>query len=127
MPAGWEKRHFSLEVRLWVDYTDLWSINPFVPNALFLYPLKTSENRQVFWCFQGLEKGCIGNDWVKESTNIENGDNFNELKVIKKTLVNIIIRNWITAYLLILSKALVKMFPWEQKIGPIFWLSFSVL
>ena len=23
-------------------------INPFVPNALFLYPLKTSENRKIF-------------------------------------------------------------------------------
>ena len=32
------------------------SINPFVPNALFLYPLKTS--------FQRVEKGCIGNKWV---------------------------------------------------------------
>ena len=39
-------------------------INIFVPNAPFLYPLKTSENRKVFWCFQGLEKGCIGNKWV---------------------------------------------------------------
>ena len=28
-------------------------LNPFVPNAPFLYPLKT--------CFQGVEKGCIGN------------------------------------------------------------------
>ena len=36
---------------------------PFVPNAPFLYPLKTSENLTVF---QGLEKGCIGNEWVKE-------------------------------------------------------------
>ena len=41
-------------------------INPFVSNEPFLYPLKTSENREDFWCFQGLEKGCIGNDWVKE-------------------------------------------------------------
>ena len=40
-------------------------INPFVPNAPFLYPLKTSENCKVFWCFQGVEKGCIGNEWVK--------------------------------------------------------------
>ena len=24
------------------------TINPFVPNAPFLYPLKTSENRKVF-------------------------------------------------------------------------------
>ena len=39
--------------------------NPFVPNASFFYPLKTSENFTVFWCFQGVEKGCIGNKWVK--------------------------------------------------------------
>ena len=30
-------------------------INPFVPNAPFLYSLKTSENLTVF-CFQGVEK-----------------------------------------------------------------------
>ena len=35
-------------------------INLFVHNAPFLYLLKT-ENRKIFWCFQGLEKGCIGN------------------------------------------------------------------
>ena len=39
--------------------------SPFVPNAPFLYPLKTSENLAVFWCFQGVEKGCIVNEWVK--------------------------------------------------------------
>ena len=44
---------------------NLVEINPFVPNAPFLYPLKTSENRKVFWCFQRVEKGCIGNEWVK--------------------------------------------------------------
>ena len=44
---------------------DMKWINPFVPNAPFLYPLKTSENRKVFWCFQGVEKGCIGKIWVK--------------------------------------------------------------
>ena len=32
-------------------------VNPFVPNAPFLYSL-------VFWCFQVVEKGCIGNEWV---------------------------------------------------------------
>ena len=41
------------------------NVNPFVPNAPFLYPLKISENREVFRCFQGEEKGCIGNKWVK--------------------------------------------------------------
>ena len=39
-------------------------LSPFVPNATFLYPLKTSENRKVFWYFQGVEKECIGNEWV---------------------------------------------------------------
>ena len=39
-------------------------INPFFPNAPFLYLQKTSENFTVFWCFQGVEKGCIENEWV---------------------------------------------------------------
>ena len=39
-------------------------INSFTPNAPFLYPLKTSKNCMVFWCFQGVEKVCIGNNWV---------------------------------------------------------------
>ena len=37
--------------------------NPFVFNAHFLYPLKTSENRKVL---QEVEKGCIGNKWVNK-------------------------------------------------------------
>ena len=41
------------------------AFNPFVPNAPFLYLTKTSENLTVFWCFQGAEKWCIGNKWVK--------------------------------------------------------------
>ena len=36
--------------------------NPFVPSAVFLCTLKTLENRTIFWCFQGVEKGCIGNE-----------------------------------------------------------------
>ena len=36
-----------------------------LPNALFLYSLKTLENSKVFWCFQGVEKELIGNEWVK--------------------------------------------------------------
>ena len=42
------------------------TVNPFVPNAPFLYPLKTSESLTVFWCFQGVGKGCIGNKCVKD-------------------------------------------------------------
>ena len=39
-------------------------INPFISNAPFLYPLKASENRKFFWCFEGLGKGCIRNKWA---------------------------------------------------------------
>ena len=35
-----------------IDYQLFSYFNPFVPNALFLYPLKTSENITVFWYFQ---------------------------------------------------------------------------
>ena len=38
-------------------------VNSLVPNPPFLCPLKT-ENRKVFWYFQRVEKGCIGNEWV---------------------------------------------------------------
>ena len=37
-------------------------IYSFVPNSPFLHHLKT-ENCNVFWCFQRVEKGCIGNKW----------------------------------------------------------------
>ena len=40
-------------------------INPFSPNAPFLYPLKIPENLTVFWYFQRVEEGCIGNKWVE--------------------------------------------------------------
>ena len=46
-------------------HTTLWYLDPFVPNAPFLYPLKTSENLKVFCSFQGVGKGYIGNEWVK--------------------------------------------------------------
>ena len=54
-----------------MSFSSEWSylnFNPFVPNAPFLYPLKTSENRKVFWCFQRVEKGCTGNEWVNANT-----------------------------------------------------------
>ena len=41
------------------------AINTIVPNAPFLYHLKTLENRKVLGCFLGVEKGCIENKWVK--------------------------------------------------------------
>ena len=44
--------------------------NAFVPNAPFLYSLKTSESRKISWCFQGVEKGCIRNKWVNTLFNL---------------------------------------------------------
>ena len=41
------------------------NVNPFAPNPPFLCPLKTSENRKFSVFFRGLDKGCIGNKWVK--------------------------------------------------------------
>ena len=37
---------------------------PIIPNEPFPYSLNTSENLLVFWCFQGVEKECIGDKWV---------------------------------------------------------------
>ena len=58
----WEKDSISRWKHLWNTFY----VNPFVPSAPFLYPLKT-ENLMVFWCFQGVAKGCIGNGWVSPS------------------------------------------------------------
>ena len=33
----------------------------------FLYPWK-HDSRKVFWCFQGIEKRCIGNKWFNTLT-----------------------------------------------------------
>ena len=44
----------------------LWDLNLFVSNTPFLYPLKTSEDLMVFWCFQGEEKGCIGTNGLSK-------------------------------------------------------------
>ena len=44
--------------------------NSFLPNALFLYPIQTSENLPIFLCFQWVEKGCIGNKSVNTHETI---------------------------------------------------------
>ena len=61
-------------------------VNPFVPNAPFLYPLKTPENRKVFWCFQGVDKGCIGNKRVHETTNNDLNEILRLKQFIQKSL-----------------------------------------
>ena len=47
-------RHLST-----VSFSAKVTFNQFTPNAPFLYPLKTSENLTIFWCFQWVQKGCI--------------------------------------------------------------------
>ena len=44
-------------------FTSNAALNPYVPNAPFLYPLKTSENITVS-CFQEVGNGYIGNKWA---------------------------------------------------------------
>ena len=61
----------EMGVKWWLLFS---SLNPFVPNACFLYPLKTLGNRKVFWCFQGVEKGCNGKEWVNYSDILKYND-----------------------------------------------------
>ena len=56
-------------------------INSFVPNAPFLYPLRTSKNRKFFWSFQRVEKRCIGNKWIKETEIIVSLQNVLQFKL----------------------------------------------
>ena len=56
---------------LFVALVLLLAFNPFVPNAPFLYTLETSENLTVFWCFQGVDKGCFGSEWINRIFPLE--------------------------------------------------------
>ena len=40
------------------------TVNSFVPYVPSLYPWK--QQKTVTWCFQGVKKVCIGNEWVKQ-------------------------------------------------------------
>ena len=73
--------HFKLH------YSDF---NPFVSNSPFLCSLKTSQNRKVFWCFQGVETGCIGNVWVKNCLELPRRLTRRETQVYLKELTGII-------------------------------------
>ena len=57
-------RHDNSSIRNKDVTENLLLLNLFFPNAPFSNPLKTSETLTVFWCFQGVEKGCIGKKWV---------------------------------------------------------------
>ena len=56
---GWAWQPYSSWKLLWIF---LRCFNPLVPNAPFLCSLKTL----MFLCFQGVEKGCIENEWVRD-------------------------------------------------------------
>ena len=62
-----------LYLYFFTNFSELALISPFIPNALFLYPLTTSKNLTVFWCYQGAEEGYIGNKWVEFNLLKEDG------------------------------------------------------
>ena len=84
-----------------ISSKDLTRLNSFVPNAPFLYPLKTSEKWKVFYCFQGVEKWCIGKKWV----------NFHVLKFEKK---NFIYKNTFLKFYICLNNNFLFLFNFEQ-------------
>ena len=55
---------FNRDYTKYSNETFINSLKPFVPNAPFLYPLKTLENRKCFY-FQGVEKGSLGTNSLK--------------------------------------------------------------
>ena len=63
------KNSYTFQLLSQYQKSGVYLFNSFLPNAPFIYPLKTSENLTVFWCFQEVEYGCIGNEWVKNLYN----------------------------------------------------------
>ena len=73
--------HFRMEISamatltanssiVWHSFRNMYEIfifSSFVPSARFLYPMKTLGKLTISWCLQAVEKGCIGNKWVKEN------------------------------------------------------------
>ena len=49
--------------------------NPFVPDGPFFYPVKKSENRNIFLYFQGVQKASIKNKlrWMSQVTSVRMG------------------------------------------------------
>ena len=97
--------------------------NPFFPNAPFFYPLETSENRKVFGYFQGVEKGCIGNGWVKINRFID------PHRLTYYVYVNMLICLYLTIYLQCLAESKTRLNIWVKvfKNGPnktLIWVGF---
>ena len=62
MTLKWKFKRQFIYSKIFIDPS--W-YNPFIPSAPFLYSLKTSENGNVFRCFQGVENRCFSKEWVK--------------------------------------------------------------
>ena len=58
----WDNSNEIGILRTSIQVTNFYQFNPFHATGLFQYPLKTYEKLTVFWCFQGVEKGYIGNE-----------------------------------------------------------------
>ena len=71
-----EYGHFSRSDRKRSLARNAWNItiNPFVPNAPFLYPLKTSENLTVSDVFRGSRKGASGTNGLIRGTLMLDGN-----------------------------------------------------
>ena len=66
------KTYDNYYILIYFDLHLNFSLTHWLPMHPFFTPLKTPENLTVFWCFQGGEKGCIGNEWVKPGLLMEN-------------------------------------------------------
>ena len=51
---------------LWVQSV---SCQPIRPQGTISIPPENISFLTVFWCFQGVEEGCIGNEWVNKDSN----------------------------------------------------------
>ena len=54
---------FSGDIK-WGDWSEI--DLPICSQCTLSLPSENIRNRSVFWCFQEVEKGCTGNEWVKK-------------------------------------------------------------
>ena len=102
-PKFFSHRFFPCCIKIWNGLNPNLSlssfVNLFIPNALFLYTLETSENRKILWCFQGVEEGCNGNKWVKiKSNSIFSVHNEYDIKFLSRLRLNFSINEHIVCH-----------------------------
>ena len=72
---AWESPKYASEMQMQsLQWLDNWPI--FSQGTLSLLLLKILENCKVFWCFQGVEKGCMGNKWINKGSTRFSKSNF---------------------------------------------------